>query len=451
MEFDLIVIGAGSGGVRAARMAAQAGKKVAIIEYQALGGTCVNIGCVPKKLFVYASQYSHHFEDAKGFGWQSPLVPFSWKTLIENKNEEISRLNGIYQKLLENAGVQLIHGKARVLDANTVQVDNDEYQANKLLIATGSRPFIPSFPGNDLVDSSEQMFYLEELPKKILIVGGGYIAVEFAGIFNGLGVETHLVYRGDLFLRGFDQDVRERLAKEMRQKGVNIQFNQNVESVERETTQLSVSFCDGKHESFDRVLYATGRVPNTESLGLQALGLDMSKNGAIRVDDNFKSSVSSIYALGDVIDRVQLTPVAIEEAMVFVDQQYGGNTKQMDYSNIPSAVFSQPNFASVGLTEEEAVKVVKAEGAELEVYDSDFRAMKYTLTENPERTYMKLLVNKTTQQVLGVHMMGDDAAEIIQGLAVAVKAGARKADFDATIGIHPSSAEEFVTMRVARK
>ncbi len=450
MDFDLIVIGAGSGGVRAARMAAALGKKVAIVEHQALGGTCVNVGCVPKKLLFYAADFAHQFKDAQGFGWNINKAQFNWQQLIQNKNKEIARLNGIYGNLLAAAGVHFIQGKARVTGAHTVEVAGKSYQADKLLIATGSSAFIPDIEGKEWADTSDAMFFLEQLPNKILIVGGGYIAVEFAGIFNALGVKTHLIYRGELFLQGFDQDLRKRLYKEMQQKGVHVQFQKNIRSIKKQTQDLLCQFEDGTTENFDRVLFATGRVPNTHELGLDAAGITLGKRGAIEVNTFFQTHVASIYALGDVIARVPLTPVAIEEAMVCVDQLYGSQQKHMDYSNIPSAVFSQPNIASVGLSEAQAVALSLEEGFEVQVFESDFRALKYTLTDNPERSYMKLIVNKRTQKVLGVHMLGDNAAEIIQGFAVAVKMGASKQDFDNTLGIHPSSAEEFVTMRSAR-
>jgi glutathione reductase (NADPH) len=450
LEYDLIVIGAGSGGVRAARMAAQTGKKVAVIEYQALGGTCVNVGCVPKKLFVYASHFAESFEDAQGFGWHVDKPQFSWQKLLKNKNAEILRLNGIYEKLLKQAGVDLIRGRAELVNKNEVQVADQVFQSKRILIASGSKAFIPEFEGNDLVITSNDMFYLETLPNKILIVGGGFIAVEFAGIMAGLGVDTTLVYRSELFLRGFDKDVREFLHKEMLKKGIKITFNERVKAIHKEADNLRVSFEHGSQEQvFDKVLYATGRTPNTDGLGLEKIGVIL-REGAIQVDKNFQTNIDSIYALGDVIGHIQLTPVAIEEAMVLVNQLYGDNSKTMNYENIPSAVFSQPNLASVGLTEEQAEFLVKENNFELEVYVSDFQAMKFSLSENTERTFMKLIINKSTQQVLGVHMVGDAAAEIIQGIAIAVKAGASKADFDATIGIHPSSAEEFVTMRTAR-
>jgi glutathione reductase (NADPH) len=450
LKYDLIVIGAGSGGVRAARMAAQAGKKVAVVEYQALGGTCVNVGCVPKKLFVYASHFSETFKDAQGFGWTASKSDFSWSQLIKNKNEEILRLNGIYQRLLENNGVDIIEGKACFVNEGEILVKGKPYYAERFLVATGSQAFVPDIDGKEYFDTSNEMFYMEQLPKNILIVGGGFIAVEFAGILNGLGVETHLAYRGELFLRGFDKGVRERLALEMEAKGLDVNFNKDPHSLKKTNKGLEVSFKDGSKGVYERVLCATGRTPNVEGLSLAKAGVKLGSSGGIEVDECFQSNVSSIYALGDVIDRIQLTPVAIEEAMVFVNQTYGDGTHTMDYKNIPSAVFSQPNFSSVGLTEEEAYDLAKKDSFELEVYESEFRALKYTLTENLERTYMKLLVNKSTNKVIGAHMMGDEAAEVIQGLAIAIKAGATKADFDATVGIHPSSAEEFVTMRSPR-
>lgn len=451
MKYDLIVIGAGSGGVRAARMAAQAGKRVAIIEYQALGGTCVNVGCVPKKLFVYAAHFSEMFHDAKGYGWQITAEPsFSWQTLLANKNAEISHLNTIYGNLLEKAGITLLRGQAKLESPHTVRVNAELLEAERILIATGSQSFVPDFPGNDLVSTSNDMFFLENLPQKILIVGGGFIAVEFAGIFSGLGVDTTLVYRGELFLRGFDKEASAFLHQEMLKKGVKIQFKQNVSTVTKQGDDLLVQFDRGDAERFDKVLYATGRVPNTDGLGLEKLGVALD-NGAIKVNEQFQSSVPSIYALGDVINRVQLTPVAIKEAMVLVNQLYGNNTQAMNYNNIPSAVFSQPNLSCVGLSEEQASTLAQQTGFELAVYVSNFEPMKFSLTDNTERTFMKLLVNKNTDRILGAHMVGDSAPEIIQGLAIAIAMGATKKDFDATVGIHPSSAEEFVTMREARK
>jgi len=446
LKYDLIVIGGGSGGVRASRMAAQAGKKVALIEYQALGGTCVNVGCVPKKLFVYASHFAESFSDARGFGWSLDNPPeFSWPTLIKNKNDEIAQLNNIYENLLKKAGVTFVKGKAKFKNATTLEVNGQELTGESILIATGSKAFVPDFPGNEYVLTSNDMFYLESLPKKILIVGGGYIAVEFAGIMAGLGVDTTLVYRGELFLRGFDNEVRKFLHQEMLKKGVKIQFNQSVVSICQNEKLLNVKFEHGESDIFDTVLYATGRIPNTHDLGLEALNLKL-EQGTIVVNEQFQTSKASIYALGDVINRVQLTPVAIQEAMVFVNQRYGNNSKTMNYDLIPSAVFSQPSLACVGLTEEQAIE----RGFNISVFISEFEPMKFSLGENSERTFMKLIVDKNNDRILGAHMVGDSAAEIIQGIAIALKAGATKKMFDDTVGIHPSSAEEFVTMRMPR-
>lgn len=442
-DYDLFVIGAGSGGVRASRMAASMGKRVAVAEDLHLGGTCVNVGCVPKKLFVYASHFAEEFHDAEGFGWKVGEREFNWSTLIKNKNAEISRLNGIYENLLKNAGVDLIEGRATLVDAHTVAVGDQTYTADKILVAVGGWPHVPDIPGKNHLSSSNEAFYLEELPQRILVVGGGYIAVEFAGIFNGMGADVTQLYRGDLFLRGFDGDVRDFLAVEMRKKGVDLRFNQNIESVEKVGDSLVATLEDGSKIETDFIMYATGRKAKTANLGLEDAGVDMDRNGAIIVNEDFQTSQPNIYALGDVINRVQLTPVAIEEAMVLVHNLFNGENRSMDYENIPTAVFSQPNMGTVGLTEEEA----REEFDQVDVYKSDFRPMKYTLTENQERTLMKLIVDRESDRVLGVHMIGPDAGEIVQGIGIAMKAGATKAHFDATIGIHPSSAEEFVTMR----
>jgi glutathione reductase (NADPH) len=455
--YDLIVIGAGSGGVRTARMAAQAGKKVAIVEHQALGGTCVNVGCVPKKLLVYASHYSELLADARGFGWTISQADFSWQQLVENKNQEILRLNNIYENLLLNAGVTVVKGRARFIDKNTLDVAGQNLSATAIVIATGSRPFIPDIPGKEYFSTSNEMFFLEKLPEKLLIVGGGFIALEFAGIMKGLGVETHIVCRGEQILRGFDHDVRYFLAEEMRKKGIHIHLNTHIQSLQKHGTQVKVSFEEANNGAeipnlFDCVLCATGRIPNTEALNLDALklgtqGIILGQAGAIVVDEQFRTSIANIYALGDVINRIQLTPVAIAEAMILVRILCGDNSVKMDYQNIPHAVFSQPSVACVGLSEEQA----RESGKEIEIYETDFNPMKYALSDSDEATYMKLVVEKTSNKVIGAHMVGADAAEIIQGIAIAIKAGASKKDFDNTVGIHPSAAEEFVTMRSARK
>ncbi|WP_425403858.1 glutathione-disulfide reductase [Hwanghaeella sp.] len=442
-DYDLFVIGAGSGGVRAARMSAGMGARVAVAEDRYLGGTCVNVGCVPKKLFVYASHFQEDFHDSAGFGWTVGDTAFDWKTLVANKDKEISRLNGVYEMLLNNAGVKLFNARATVVDANTVEVGGEKVTAERILIATGGWPTVPDFPGNEHVITSNEVFSLETLPKRAIVVGGGYIAVEFAGIFNGLGVETIQMYRGPLFLRGFDADVRSHLRDEMVKKGVDIRFNANIASVEKTEDGLVAMLEDGSTVETDLILYATGRHPNTANLGLENAGVELAKNGAVVVDEDFRTNVPSIYALGDVIHRVALTPVAIAEGMVFSHNTYKGENRKMDYRDIPTAVFSQPSIGTVGLTETEA----HDKYGEIDIYRSAFRPMKHTLSGGEERTLIKMIVDRASDKVVGFHMVGPEAGEITQGIGVAFKAGATKADFDATIGIHPTSAEEFVTMR----
>jgi len=442
-DFDLFTIGAGSGGVRASRMAASYGAKVAIAEDLYLGGTCVNVGCVPKKLFVYASHYKDDFHEAAGFGWQVGPSEFNWSTLIENKDTEISRLNGVYRNLLENAGVALFETRATVVDAHTVNVGGKHVTAERILVATGGWPSVPDIPGKEHIVTSNEVFHLETLPKRAIVVGGGYIAVEFAGIFNGLGVETTQLYRGPLFLRGFDEDVRSFLAEEMTKKGIDLRFNANITSIEQSSDGYLATLEDGSVIETDLIMYATGRHANTAGIGLEAAGVDLAKNGAIVVNEDFQTSVPSVYALGDVIDRVALTPVAIAEGMVFAWNTYKTGGKKMDYNDIPTAVFSQPTIGTVGVTEEQA----REKYAAIDIYHTEFRAMKHTLSGSCERTMMKLIVDKASDRVVGAHMVGPEAGELTQGLGIAMKAGATKADFDATIGIHPTSAEEFVTMR----
>ncbi|OJT00386.1 glutathione-disulfide reductase [Marinobacter nauticus] len=444
-DFDLIVIGAGSGGVRLARMSAQRGAKVAVVESRYLGGTCVNVGCVPKKLFVYGAHVHDELEDAAGYGWRVPLdqVSFDWPALVANKNAEIERLNGIYGRLLENAGVEIINGTATISDANTVTVGERSYRAKHITIATGSWPVVPDVPGKDCILTSNEMFYLPQLPRHAVVWGGGYIAVEFAGILAGLGVETTLLYRGDLFLRGFDNDVRRFTEQEMRKKGVDLRFNATIESIETQGAHYQVMLSDGERLETGLVMAATGRRALVDGLGLTELGIELNASGHIVVDDHFQTSVPSITALGDVIGTPQLTPVALAQAMVLSRRLFGDGQGDMDYSAIPTAVFCQPNIGTVGLTEEEA----REAGHRLRIYRSEFRPMKYTLSGREERCLMKLVVDDETDKVLGAHMVGLDAGEIIQGLAVAIKAGATKAQFDSTMGIHPTSAEEFVTMR----
>jgi len=442
-DYDLFVIGVGSGGVRAARMSASYGARVATAEREYMGGTCVNVGCVPKKLFVYASHFAEEFHDAKGFGWNTHAPSFNWQTLVENKNAEITRLNGVYEGLLSQAGVTHYSGHAHIVDAHTIRINGQQITTDKIMVATGSTPRSLVISGQEHMITSNEAFYLDELPKRVLVIGGGYIAVEFAGIFNGLGVDTHLSYRGPLFMRGFDEDIRTMLADEMVKKGVSLHFNTLPGRIEKHGKVYKVFMDDGDVLETDLVMCAIGRVPAVYDLGLDNAGVACSDNGAILVDDEFRTNVPNIFALGDVIDRYQLTPVAIEEAMCFASGQYLKQPKKMDYANIPTAVFSQPNIGTVGLTEEEA----KTQYDNIDVYRSSFRALKHTLSGNDEKTMMKMIVDRDSDRVVGVHMLGADAGEIIQGIGIALKAGATKAIFDATIGIHPTSAEEFVTMR----
>lgn len=447
-DFDLFVIGAGSGGVRAARMAASKGKKVAIAEERYLGGTCVNVGCVPKKLFVYASQFPELFNTSAGFGWNLPESPtLDWATLRDNKTAEIERLNAVYNSLIDNSGAYLFDARATITGPHQVLVNNKKYSAQTILVATGGWPYIPEFPGSEYVLSSNEMFYLDELPKTAVVVGGGYIAVEFAGILNGLGVETHLIYRGPKLLKTFDREMSDKVVQGMGDRGVNIHFNTEVNKITKTDQQLSVSLSNGSDNhsklSAGLVLYATGRRANTAGLGLENTQVVVRDNGSIEVDKYFATAEPSIYALGDVIDRIQLTPVAIQEAMVLVDHLYGDKKASIDYNNIPTAVFCQPEFATVGLSEEQA----REQYPDIAIYLSDFKPMLQTLGGGSERITMKLVVDNQTDRVLGCHMVGEHAAEIIQGMAIALQAGATKANFDATVGIHPSAAEEFVTMR----
>jgi len=444
-DYDLIVIGAGSGGVRLARMSAGRGARVAVVESRYLGGTCVNVGCVPKKLFVYGAHVRDELEDAAGYGWDVPMdgVSFDWPTLVANKNTEIERLNGIYGRLLENAGVTIIEGTASIKDPNTVVVDDKEYTTAHITVATGSWPVVPDIPGKECILTSNEMFYLPQLPRQALVWGGGYIAVEFAGILAGLGVETTLIYRGDLFLRGFDNDVRRFTEQEMRKKGVRLEFGVTIESVEAENSHYRVKLSNGDVMETGLVMAATGRRALVDGLGLTELGIELNASGHVVVDDYFQTSVPSVTALGDVIGTPQLTPVALAQGMVLSRRLFGDGEGEMDYTAIPTAVFCQPNIGTVGLTEEES----REAGHAVRIYRSEFRPMKYILSGRDERCLMKLVVDDASDRVLGAHMVGPDAGEITQGLAVAIKAGATKSQFDSTMGIHPTSAEEFVTMR----
>ncbi|VVO23383.1 glutathione-disulfide reductase [Pseudomonas fluorescens] len=444
-DFDLYVIGAGSGGVRAARFAAGFGAKVAIAESRYLGGTCVNVGCVPKKLLVYGAHFAEDFEQAKGFGWSPGEAEFDWPTLIANKDREINRLNGIYRNLLVNSGVTLHEGHATLTGSHQVEINGERFTAKHILIAVGGWPQIPDIPGHEHAISSNQAFFLKALPKRVMVVGGGYIAVEFAGIFHGLGAETTLLYRGNLFLRGFDGAVRTHLQEELTKRGMNLQFNADIERIDKQADgSLKVTLKDGRQLETDCVFYATGRRPMLDNLGLENTRVKLDKRGFVEVDEQYQTSEPSILAIGDVIGRVQLTPVALAEGMavarrLFKPEQY----RLVDYRMIPTAVFSLPNIGTVGLTEEQA----REEGYSVQIFESRFRPMKLTMTECQERTLMKLVVDAKTDKVLGCHMVGPDAGEIVQGLAIALKAGATKRDFDETIGVHPTAAEEFVTMR----
>ena len=444
-DFDLYVIGAGSGGVRAARFAAGFGAKVAVAESRYLGGTCVNVGCVPKKLLVYGAHYAEDFEQASAYGWTAGEASFDWATLIANKDREINRLNGIYRNLLVNSGVELHEGHARLTGPHEVEINGQRHTAKHILIATGGWPVIPDIPGREHAISSNEAFFLKDLPKRVIVVGGGYIAVEFAGIFHGMGAQASLLYRGELFLRGFDGAVRKHLAEELTRRGLDLQFNADIKSIEKlDDGSLRVELKDGKTLITDCVFYATGRRPMLDNLGLETTGVTLDEKGFVEVNEKYETTEPSILAIGDVIGRVQLTPVALAEGMavarrLFKPEQY----RLVDYRMIPTAVFSLPNIGTVGLTEEQA----REEGHEVEIFESRFRPMKLSLTECQERTLMKLVVDARTDKVLGCHMVGPDAGEIVQGLAIALKAGATKRDFDETIGVHPTAAEEFVTMR----
>ena len=451
-DYDFFVIGAGSGGVRASRMAAGYGARVAVAEERYLGGTCVNVGCVPKKLLVCASGFADHYREASGFGWTADEPAFDWGQLIANKNREIERLNGIYRGVLDGAGVELFEGRARLLDPHTVEIESDEngrhrVTADQVLIAVGSWPDLPPISGIEHAISSNEAFYLERLPKRFTVVGGGYIGVEFAGIFAGLGCDVTLIYRGPLFLRGFDEEVRAHLAEEMRSRGIDLRFECQVESIEEVTAddgdRLRLHLDNGDAVECGEVLYATGRKPLVADLGLEACGVARGELGEILVDEFSRSNVPNIWAIGDVTDRLNLTPVAIHEAMCLSRTLYADEPTAVDHETVATAVFSQPPLAAVGLTEEEA----RERYGDVDVYRSRFRPLKLTLTDNQERTLIKLIVDRRTDRVLGAHMLGADAPEIIQGLAVAVKMGATKKDFDAAMAIHPTSAEEFVTLR----
>jgi glutathione reductase (NADPH) len=442
-DFDLFVIGAGSGGVRAARMSAGFGARVAIAEDRYMGGTCVNVGCVPKKLYVYAAEYGKGFADARGFGWQGEPPRFDWATLRDNKKAEIARLNAIYRNLLDGAGARRIEGRARIVDAHTVAVGEERFTAEKILIATGGWPHIPEFPGSEHAVTSNEIFDLPEFPQRLVIVGGGYIAVEFAGIFNGLGARTTQLYRGPLFLRGFDDDIRAHAAQEIAASGVDLRFDVNVQSIRRDAAGLQVALTDGSALQADAVLYATGRKAHLADLGLENVNVALDDDGDIEVDLHYRTAEPSIFALGDVTGGFELTPVALAEGMAFARRQFGKLSPEVDYEFIPTAVFCQPNIGTVGFTEAEARETF----GDIRLFKTRFKPLKHTLSGRDERTFMKLIVDVATDRVVGAHMLGPDAGEIIQGIAIALRAGATKALFDTTLGIHPTTAEEFVTLR----
>ncbi|CAF2047529.1 hypothetical protein HID58_035408 [Brassica napus] len=454
-DFDLFTIGAGSGGVRASRFATSYGASAAVCELPfstissdtagGVGGTCVLRGCVPKKLLVYASKYTHEFEDSHGFGWKYDTEPsHDWSTLIANKNAELQRLTGIYKNILNNANVKLIEGRGKVIDPHTVDVDGKIYTSRNILIAVGGRPFIPDIPGREFAIDSDAALDLPSKPEKIAIVGGGYIALEFAGIFNGLGSEVHVFIRQKKVLRGFDEDVRDFVGEQMSLRGIEFHTEESPEAIIKAGDgSFSLKTSKGTVDGFSHVMFATGRKPNTKNLGLENVGVKLAKNGAIEVDEYSRTSVPSIYAVGDVTDRINLTPVALMEGMALAKTLFQNDPTKPDYRAVPCAVFSQPPIGTVGLTEEQAIE----QYGDIDVFTSNFKPLKATLSGLPDRVFMKLIVCANTNKVLGVHMCGEDSPEIIQGFGVAVKAGLTKADFDATVGVHPTAAEEFVTMR----
>lgn len=442
-DFDLFTIGAGSGGVRASRMAASYGGRVGVAEERYLGGTCVNAGCIPKKLLVYGSHFAEDLEDAAGFGWKLGEYQFDWPTLVRNKDAEIARLNQVYRRLLERSNVAIFESRARLIDAHTVAMENQTITARFILIATGGWPMVPEIPGKEHAITSNEAFHLNGLPRRMVIVGGGYIAVEFAGIFHGLGVDVVQLYRGPLFMRGFDIDIRRTLAEEMRRKGIDLRFDCEIAEISRDGDIKLARLTDGRTLEADAIMFATGRVPNSRGLRLEELGVELSWNGGVVVDENFRTNVPSIYALGDVIDRVKLTPVAIAEAMVLARHLFKGESARMTYGNIPTAVFSQPPVATVGYPED----LAQEHCGPVDIYRSTFTPLKNTISGREEIMMMKLIVQRDTDRVVGCHIVGNDAGEIIQGFAVAMNCNATKAQFDATIGIHPTAAEELVTMR----
>ena len=445
-DYDLFVLGAGSGGVRASRIAASLGAKVAVAEERYFGGTCVNVGCVPKKLYSYGAHFFDDFEDGRGFGWQYDNLRFDWASLKANKDLEIRRLNGIYENILESNDVDIFEARARISGPNQVCVDGKDITAKYILIAVGGWPWVPEFPGSEFVSTSNDVFAMDNLPEEIVVMGGGYIAVEFASIFSKLGCKTSLIYRGDQLLRGFDDDVRRFISAEM-SKSLDLRLQEDIVKITRGNNKMSVLLKSGSKVSCAMVIAATGRVPLTDDLGLGTVAVKLSTNGTIKVNDHFQTDVPSIYAVGDVIDRVALTPVALAEGQIVSRALFSGDTAALDYNNIATAVFCHPNIATVGLSEQDAI----AAGIEVDVYKSQFTPLKHTLSGRDERSMVKLIVDRQSDKVLGLHLVAADAGEIVQGFAVAINCGATKADFDRTIGIHPTLAEEFVTMRTQKE
>ena len=442
-DYDLFVIGAGSGGIRAARIAAALGARVAVAEERYLGGTCVNVGCVPKKLFSYAAHFMDSFKDSAGFGWTVSGTRFDWATLKRNKDLEISRLNDIYQKMLDQGGVTVYRQRARLKGANTIALEDKDLTARYILLAVGGWPSIPDYPGNGLAVSSNEVFAMESLPDCLTVVGGGYIAVEFASIFSGLGRETTLIYRGNKLLRGFDEDVRDLITAHLDSR-VRLLLEEEIQQIATQADSLTITLGSGTEVNTGLVLSATGRKPLTDDLGLQTVSVELDENGAVIVDDQYESSVDGIYAIGDVINRVALTPVALAEGELVARQLFGPETLgSFSYENIPTAVFCHPNVASCGLTETEA----RARGIELDIYMSKFKPLKHTLSGREQQSLIKLLVDRFSDRVIGAHIVAEEAGELMQGIAVAINAGATKRQFDSTIGIHPTLAEEFVTLR----
>jgi glutathione reductase (NADPH) len=442
-DFDLVTIGAGSGGVRASRLSATYGARVAVVEERYLGGTCVNVGCIPKKLLMYASEYGPATEEASGFGWTIPPATFDWSRLIVNKNHEIARLNGVYGEVLTSAGATIINGRATLIDAHTVAVGDQRLRAEYVLIATGSWPMVPAIPGADHAITSNEAFFLKNLPRSVILVGGGYIAAEFAGIFHGLGVKVIQLYHGELFMRGFDDDLRLVLAEEMRKRGVDLRFETDVTKIETRGEGVRATLNDNSILDADLIMYATGRAPKTHNIGLEHAGVELDAAGAVVVDRYSRSSQPNIFAVGDCTNRAMLTPVAIAEGQAVAETLFNNKQAAVDHTMIPTAVFSQPSLATIGLSEADARRRLD----EIDVYKSRFRPLRHTISGRDERAFMKLVVEQKTDRVVGCHMVGADAGEIIQGFAVAFRCNATKADFDATIAVHPTAAEEFVTMR----